>query len=605
VSSRAQSNRARLLVAWLLPCLVAHLSTDDLFAKTQPLGDHVEFYERAYGAIRPSENPRVAEAVEIFEQVRAVADKSSRRLPRLTIVNSSGPPWAIALPDGHIVLSRRALDVCDALGSRSAACLAFVLGHELAHMADDDFWHKEVHGFLADRLPTPEFSAYLQQQRKIQARELAADGKGYVYAALAGYPVDQLLSNIGTGEDFFSHWLSATQTQLPGGKNQVRLRRAVIAERLETIRDKHRLFEIGFRLSHFDHCDDAIYFYEEFLKVFPGRAVLNNLGYCHLQIARQEMIPRAAYFYWMPLQLDGATRAAALTTRDTKMASYLKDAVDLSARDHLERAVEHLKQATQADPGYVPAQLNLAVAYLYLGRPHQARAATAEVLQLAPNRLDARTLDALALYEQSDAATDLWPHAEQQLTQLSAKPDAPLSVLFNLARLYAIRGRDDMVDTLWHRLAARADELPDPIRQITCAMPASQRPTACDTRSTRLGSAAPGRWPLKPTGLTNLSVEARQRLSRWDKTALDWHTEDLHGTSYRSPDDTAAVLELDGFVQLQVIRGSRLPSKNNLSASCDRALRYRRLQRGEIASCNDWAALLIGGAVAELWRITR
>jgi hypothetical protein len=44
-------------------------------------------------------------------------------------------------------------------------------------------------------------------------------------------------------------------------------------------------------------------FFREFQKVFPGREVLNNLGYCYLQLARQEMEAERAYFYC--LQLGG------------------------------------------------------------------------------------------------------------------------------------------------------------------------------------------------------------------------------------------------------------------------------------------------------------
>jgi hypothetical protein len=43
--------------------------------------------------------------------------------------------------------------------------------------------------------------------------------------------------------------------------------------------------------------------------------VLDNLGYCYVQLARQEMEVERAYFYWLPLLLDGETRAQALVRR--------------------------------------------------------------------------------------------------------------------------------------------------------------------------------------------------------------------------------------------------------------------------------------------------
>ena len=85
-----------------------------------------------------------------------------------------------------------------------------------------------------------------------------------------------------------------------------------------------------------------------------------------------------AYFYWLPLLLDGETRAQALVRRGGPSLKTLKQAATGKTEGFLKEAIDYLQQAAAADPGYVPARLNLAVAYLYLGRPHQARAMLAE-----------------------------------------------------------------------------------------------------------------------------------------------------------------------------------------------------------------------------------
>jgi hypothetical protein len=97
-----------------------------------------------------------------------------------------------------------------------------------------------------------------------------------------------------------------------GGTTAADLRAALLQQRLRDLQDKLGFFDFDVRLSHFDYCDDGVYFFQEFQKVFPGREVLNNLGYCYLQMARQDMDPSRAYFYWLPLILEGETRAQAL-----------------------------------------------------------------------------------------------------------------------------------------------------------------------------------------------------------------------------------------------------------------------------------------------------
>jgi len=83
--------------------------------------NEVAFYIATHGEVRPEQDPQVANAHRVFERVRAVADKNSRRLPRLVVVNSRADPWAIALPSGHVVLSKEAVAICHAQASLAEA----------------------------------------------------------------------------------------------------------------------------------------------------------------------------------------------------------------------------------------------------------------------------------------------------------------------------------------------------------------------------------------------------------------------------------------------------------------------------------------------------
>lgn len=172
-----------IALAWslLLPCLSL------LSAEAQPAQarDAVAFYIATYGEVRPEQDPQVATAHRVFERVRATADKNSKRLPKLVVVDSRADPWAIALPAGDIVLSKQAVAICheQATPAEAEARLAFVLGHELAHLAHDDFWHHEVHSFLATHTDTRPLADFLGAHRATQERELEADDKGFIYSS--------------------------------------------------------------------------------------------------------------------------------------------------------------------------------------------------------------------------------------------------------------------------------------------------------------------------------------------------------------------------------------------------------------------------------------
>ncbi len=569
-------------------------------------GDSVSFYIETYGEILPIKDAKVQRAHRVFERVRAVADKSSKRLPQLVVVNSQADPWALALPDGHIVLSRRAVDIChrQADATDAEARLAFVLGHELAHLAHDDFLHREVFEFIAKR---PDSQSIARDSRKKQSkafeRELVADDAGFIYAAMAGYPVDRLVRKTKNRPQFFEYWIGQTHRRKNGNHPEMKKRAQLLLRRLDDLADKIVLFDYGVRLSHFDYCDDAVYFLHAFQKTFPGREVLNNLGYCYLQIARQEMQPERAFFYWMPLLLDGETRARFLLHRGGSPIKTLKQAAGGAALGYLREAEDYLKRASAADSGYLPARINLAVTYLYLGRPHSARSILAEARATAPGNPEVEILDALALYEQTEAGLDLWPAAVAKLEKVATEPDAPESALFNLARLLAARPRPKQAQNYWNRLTADVERLPDPIRWIVCREQSTVKSESCQ-QTGPTDRSAPGEWPLLPSTLSQLTKNVRKtQLGGWKTIRFDWFIENLHGHIFQRPDGKAEVLELDNFVQMQVLKGGVPGLTVSLKDFCDRPLRGRQLAHGELISCDSWAALLKGGEVKELWSI--
>jgi hypothetical protein len=573
-------------------------------AEPQSLRSEPAFYIETYGEVRPGQDPEVERAHRVFEKVRAAADLNARRLPKLVVVRSQADPWAIALPSGHIVLSKEAVSIChrQASPATAEARLAFVLGHELAHLAHDDFWHHEVYSFLSQHEGTQELARFLKTQESSQDRELKADDKGFIYASIAGFNMGSLLDSSPAANDFFDFWLTQTSARTQNTHLAATIRADRHKDRLSRLHDRMAFFEFGVRLSHFDLCDDAQYFFQEFQRAYPGREVLNNLGFCQLQMARREMNPAHAYFYWMPQLLDADLRTAPAGTRGAGVSlKALRQAGLGAAEPYLNDAVTYLRQAAQADSAYLPARINLAIAYLYLGQPHQARAAIEEAREQAPNHPDLQVLEALTLYEQSESGLDLWPTALAKLEKLAAAPDASPAAIYNLARLASIRPRPGAARNQWSRLAGQANQLPTPIRDIVCREPGLP-PAACQTPKRTKAIKEPWTWPVATDSFQRVEEPF---LPDWKSTAFDWVKDKLHGHIYQQPDGTADVLELDHYVHMQVVRGENLGRVADLPRYCAEPLRRRTLAQGEVWNCDRWAALGRGDRVDEVWWVAK
>jgi hypothetical protein len=567
--------------------------------------DYVDYYIDWYGTA--SEDSEVAQAHEIFERIKQVADKNRKFLnPKLKVLKNKGRnPLARALRDGYIIIWRSAIDICHVKTASKAAqeaCLAFILGHELGHLAKDDYWHLDIDCQFSGR------GCYRSKlfTRERMRRELAADGEGYAYAAMAGYRVNLLLGKGANQDAFLKDWVKQVKAPRHSVYPTVEKRVAVLHDYLQELAEKLIFFDFGLRLSHFDRCDDGEYFLREFQHVFPAREVLNNRGFCYLQRARQEMEGERADFYWMPLLLDVESLAAPLVMGKKAYRTLKQASASRQGEGFLKEAVIYFKKAIEADRGYVPAKVNLAVSYLYLGKPHQARGLLEEVSWLAPDNLEIQGLQALALYEQSEADLDLWPRAVTRLVRLANDSKAPPAILYNLARLWEIRPRPAQAHRYWNRLAYLSASLPESIRAIVCRQQSAVHNCEGD-KSNDSDKRPPWEWPI-PFEWQPLSEQTTvmNELYRWERPiSFNWYREQLRGHIYQRPDGRVAVLELDDFMQMQVLKGDNLGHVSQLSNYCGQALRQRHLARGILWSCSDWAALTFEDKVEEVWRVLR
>src|SRR5262245_16396523 len=162
--------------------------------------EHVEYWRKNYQELRPTEDARAATAYTIFQRLVQVAGTRPGVVPRLLIIVRD--PWdivlPIALPDGSIVLSKRVLDVCYQVPAQGEDRLAFVLGHEIAHLLNNDLWHISFFTHKPS-MPPEVFPAH------VVASELRADEQGILYAAMAGFHTHAIVT-LDPHVDFFVEW---------------------------------------------------------------------------------------------------------------------------------------------------------------------------------------------------------------------------------------------------------------------------------------------------------------------------------------------------------------------------------------------------------------
>ncbi len=559
-----------ILTLWLIPLEPV---------SAQNPGAAQDFINR-FGVITADQNTRVNRAQQVFKNLRRVADKKAKYTPRLIVVNSDKEPWAIALADGHIVLSRKALDLCyqgiDPLGGDTR--LAFVLGHELAHLAKDDFWHAEVYRALANvpesvglrkllknTADVPE-AAQATRRASIRQKELQADDWGFLYAAVAGYPVHQLLlSGKTTQTNFFQHWVRQTGVQADHTHPDPADRARLLKVRLQTVLDKISYFDFAVRFTYFGRFTEAIQFLEVFQQVFPSREVFGNLGYSYLRLAEQTMAPAQLYRFWLPRMLDAETRASRLKNRVSRTGQPRQ--LTREAKQHLQQAQIYLQRAIASDPAYHTARLNLFTVYFHLGEYAQAQAQ----LKGLSDPEQVRALTALTLYAQSsELGTDLSPNAIALLQQVidskgPASDNVKRIARYNLARILSEQNQVEQATGLWKQLRASEADIPSPyyaqacdqVKTKTCQSPINQT-TLCNIPLAIQLPAQPGR------DLWSLPGCKSDAIKDWQTQTLALLEENRPGHIHTAPDHNSQILEINCFVEMVVVKENSLKIAESL-----------------------------------------
>jgi len=165
--------------------------------------------------------------------------------------------------DGSIILAKNGLAFCykEHSPEEGDARIAFVVGHELA-----------------------------KKPEMLLAKEIQADQYGIIYATLAGYNSDEIISE---DKDFFLEWAKRENPYTHFGKDILLLskkRSKAVSMRLKEVSERIVLFQLGVISCHIGRYDDALSLFNRFASYFPGREVYSNVGIIYLRLAYEKFL---------------------------------------------------------------------------------------------------------------------------------------------------------------------------------------------------------------------------------------------------------------------------------------------------------------------------
>lgn len=386
-----------IVLAWLLSGLTLPIQARELDLPTGS-DESIEYWFEF--VVDADQDPQVALAHKVYKRLLNTWN-NTRMAPALYVVKSTTGAWAASLDDGSILLSRAAIEICLKDGEASGVDrLAFVLGHELAHQAGDDLWHRRFFRLAGQQSPSVRdrmLSGLDPDQLEIGAleqKEAQADQDGLTRMALVGFDPVGVVGD----QDFFQLWVESIWASACGSAGldqkdacaKARARKARARARLLELGTHAVLFDLGVQAYSAGEPVAARAYFLALGRDFPGRAVHLNIGLTH--IGEAQMIGReltqmgevSALQFIYPLKLEAESMLQAVNnslfagwgvTRGVMQSAdpALLKAKKMQRTAALEQAVHAFERAIQIDPGHQRTYINLISAYLMAGNVPMAR----------------------------------------------------------------------------------------------------------------------------------------------------------------------------------------------------------------------------------------
>ena len=439
------------------------INTDIYSTEMRDMLHHRSWWIEKYGIVSEESDPLAARAERIFQRVLVASDKTGKGIPRLLIIKGRGRPWVTCIRDGSVILTHGALRVCYKGVSKENgdSRLAFVFGHELAHLSKDEYWHAFAFADLDDKEISEELEDQLEEIRDIsrdksvademfKEKELQADSYGMISMASAGYDPGAIIDN--DNINFFEDWIAQTKRNITYEDSQhpdPKVRAEFLRLRLDDVVKLLDCFTFGVTLYQIGRYEDAILLFDTFREQFPGREVFSNLGLSNYQIAIKALSFCDAdlpYRFKLSTFIDPETYAVKL--RGFGESDCFKDKVFLR---YIKRALEYLKLAVDKDHTYLPARINMSSALIMAGEYSRAISVTEEVLRIDRENAEALNNNAVALYlyglsNNIEGASDNAIEIMRKVVGLNHNFGNPV---YNIATIYSEEGRDASASDTW------------------------------------------------------------------------------------------------------------------------------------------------------------
>lgn len=459
-----------------------------------------EWWIETYGELRPDVDFQAAAAARLLERLWRAAGQRLALPPRLVVLAESRPGLlALALPDNSVLISRAGLEFCLQRNLRPDAAearLGLVLAHELDHILRVDDWH--VAAFSANLLEDGELQTLTTSREVRLAAEFRADANAVLLLSAAG--LDPALALRPDG--FIEQWAQARGAAVAAsGATHPGARRRVETMRLELERlvAALPLFREGAAQLDAGRGEAALAAFEQFHRRtrYAGKELLANLGLAHYQIGLSALArcdPSAAFRFRLGTVVEHGLEFTGGRYRGTSAGRCLRSPRVAQA---LDTAAARLQEAAAADPGHLPARLNLIAVLVVANRVPLAYAeasALAEALRarqfaerlpaLDPRRLAVRNSAAVCAYLMRREVAASADEALRELSLLQETQPHEPNVAYDLARVLQETGQSGRAREAWARYLRLDGEGPYAAAARTAlaglGAPAPDRGTAAD-----------------------------------------------------------------------------------------------------------------------------
>ncbi len=261
-------------------------------------------------------------------------------VPELFLLDQEAHAAYIDYATNHIILEKKAYDICDRYGDPA---IAFLLGHELTHYYEKHAWRSAY----AKENNDLDIGKSLSEMVDGVANETEADYLGGFLAYTAGYGMfeksDSIIQNL-----YKAYQLDEKMPGYPNLQDRMTLCKRS-TEKLGLLVDA---FDLGNNLAATGKFSLAYKVYAYILHYFQSRELYNNLGVFATINAMELFHPDSLKFKYVS-ELDIKFQGSRNT--DVPIKTQINNILD--------QAIGHFNAAINLDPNYVPAYLNKANAY--------------------------------------------------------------------------------------------------------------------------------------------------------------------------------------------------------------------------------------------------